>query len=113
LVTIARELMLPLWSLLAIFQAEASHRGREFRCHAESFSGPIDLGGNEVDFWRDGLDLGPSEFHRLQETFSPDELDRTARGSTSLRIGSVSIAARGILRDILARNLSSVENGTK
>jgi hypothetical protein len=35
------------------------------------------------------------------------------RRSTSLRIGSVSIAARGILRDILARYLPSVENGTK
>ena len=58
----------------------------------------------QVDVWRADLELGPQELYRLQQTLSPDELDRIARlhfPKDQQRF----IAARGILRDILARYL--------
>lgn len=64
----------------------------------------LTLGVNEVDVWRADLELGPPELYRLRETLSPDELDRAARfhfPEDRQRF----IAARGILRDILARYL--------
>lgn len=59
---------------------------------------------NQVDVWRADLELGPPELYRLQKTLSPDELDRAARfhfPNDQQRF----IAARGVLRDILARYL--------
>jgi 4'-phosphopantetheinyl transferase len=59
---------------------------------------------NQVDVWRADLELGLPELYRLQKTLSPDELDRAGRfhfpkGQQRF------IAARGVLRDILARYL--------
>ena len=59
---------------------------------------------NHVDVWRADLELGPPELYRLQKTLSPDELDRAARfyfPKDQQRF----IAARGVLRDTLARYL--------
>ena len=59
---------------------------------------------NQVDVWRADLELGPPELYRLQQTLSPDELDRAARfyfPKDQQRF----IAARGVLRDTLARYL--------
>ncbi|MGB2890178.1 MAG: 4'-phosphopantetheinyl transferase superfamily protein [Candidatus Acidiferrales bacterium] len=67
----------------------------------------LTLGVNDVDVWRADLELGPPELYRLRETLSPDELDRAARfyfPEDRQRF----IAARGILRDILARYLGCV-----
>jgi 4'-phosphopantetheinyl transferase len=58
----------------------------------------------QVDVWRADLELGPPELYRLQKTLSPDELDRAARfyfPKDQQRF----IAARGVLRDTLARYL--------
>jgi 4'-phosphopantetheinyl transferase len=64
----------------------------------------LTLGINEVDVWRADLELGPSELCRLQETLSPDELGRAARFHF-LKDRQRFIAARGILRNILASYL--------
>ena len=57
-----------------------------------------------VDVWRADLGLGPPELYRLQKTLSPDELDRAARFHFP-KDQQRFIAARGVLRDILARYL--------
>jgi 4'-phosphopantetheinyl transferase len=59
---------------------------------------------NEVDVWRADLELGPPELYRLQKTLSPDEFDRAARFHFP-KDQQRFIAARGVLRDILARYL--------
>jgi 4'-phosphopantetheinyl transferase len=64
----------------------------------------LKLDVNHVDVWRADLELGPPELYQLQKTLSPDELDRAARfhfPEDQQRF----IAARGVLRYILARYL--------
>ena len=64
----------------------------------------LTLDVNQVDVWRADLKLGPQELHRLQQTLSPDELERTTR-LHFLKDQQRFIAARGVLRNILARYL--------
>ena len=62
------------------------------------------LDGHGVDIWRADLKVHSSELNRLQNTLSPDELDRAARFHF-VKDRQHFIAGRGILRDILARYL--------
>jgi 4'-phosphopantetheinyl transferase len=57
-----------------------------------------------IDVWRADLEVHSSELNRLQDTLSPDELDRAA-GFHFVKDRRRFIAGRGILRDILARYL--------
>jgi 4'-phosphopantetheinyl transferase len=59
---------------------------------------------NQVDVWRADLELQSPELRLLHETLTPDELDRAARFHL-LKDQQRFIAARGVLRDILARYL--------
>jgi len=59
---------------------------------------------NQVDVWRADLELGSPDLYHLQKTLSPDELDRAARFHFP-KDQQRFIAARGVLRDILARYL--------
>jgi 4'-phosphopantetheinyl transferase len=62
------------------------------------------LEGNTVDIWTANLDLSSYEMCRLEDTLSPDERERAAKFHFA-RDRQRFIAARGILRDILARYL--------
>jgi 4'-phosphopantetheinyl transferase len=64
----------------------------------------VALGGNTVDIWTADLDLSLHEMRSLQNTLSPDERERAAKFHFA-RDRQRFIAARGILRDILARYL--------
>lgn len=68
-------------------------------------SGPLELPVDEVHVWRAALDLATAHLNALHETLSPEERDRAARFRSS-KARTRFIAARGILRDILARYLS-------
>ncbi len=57
-----------------------------------------------VDIWQADLEVHPLELNRLQNSLSPDELDRAARLHFA-RDRRHFIVARAILRDILARYL--------
>jgi 4'-phosphopantetheinyl transferase len=73
-----------------------------------SFSLPparLALDSSGIDVWRADLEIRSSEFNRLQNTLSPDELDRAAQFHFA-KDRQRFIAGRGILRDILARYLS-------
>jgi 4'-phosphopantetheinyl transferase len=59
---------------------------------------------DEVHVWRAGLDMSPETLGHLADTLAEDERARTSRFRFS-RDRHHSIAARGILRDILARYL--------
>jgi 4'-phosphopantetheinyl transferase len=58
----------------------------------------------EVDVWRADLEVDSPELNRLENTLSPDELDRAARFHF-VKDRQRFIVGRGILRDILARYL--------
>jgi 4'-phosphopantetheinyl transferase len=65
---------------------------------------PLGLDDCVVDIWRADLEVHPLELNRLQNSLSPDELDRAARLHFA-RDRRRFIVARAILRDILARYL--------
>jgi 4'-phosphopantetheinyl transferase len=69
-----------------------------------NFLAPLRLDDSAVDIWRADLDVHPLELNRLQDSLSPDELDRAARLHFA-RDRRHFIVARAILRDILARYL--------
>ena len=62
----------------------------------------LTLEANAVDVWRGDLEPGRDQMCHLRDSLSPDELDRAAKFHF-LRDRQRFIAARGILRNILAR----------
>jgi 4'-phosphopantetheinyl transferase len=65
---------------------------------------PLTLEADTLDVWIADLKRAPRDFRGLRGTLSPDEVERAAKFHFS-RDRDRFIAARGILRDILARYL--------
>jgi 4'-phosphopantetheinyl transferase len=65
----------------------------------------LTLRRDEVHVWRAELALDPADFIKLQETLAPDERERAAR-FRFLKDRQRFIAARGVLREVLARYLN-------
>lgn len=64
----------------------------------------LTLGASGIDVWRADLEIQSSEFRRIQDSLSPDELDRSVKFHFA-KDRQRFITGRGILRDILARYL--------
>ena len=67
---------------------------------------PLILEGDEVHVWRATLDLPPSDLQALEQILAPDERTR-ANKFHFLKDRTHFIVARGVLRDILGRYLST------